>query len=128
MSDLKYPDELKYTVEHVWFKDNGDGTAIVGISDFAQDQLGEVAYVDLPASGKSFDGGKSFGTVESIKSVNELYMPVTGTVIDVNKALADEPTLVNTGPYTEGWMVKIRMAEGASRDLLISAADYQKGL
>ncbi len=128
MSELKYPDGLKYTVEHVWFKDNGDGTAIVGISDYAQDQLGEVAFVDLPSVGKSFEGGKSFGTVESIKSVNELYMPVTASVVEVNGALADEPTLVNTGPYAEGWMIKIRMAESASRELLVSAAEYQAGL
>lgn len=127
MGTLAYPENIKYTVEHVWFADNGDGTALVGITDYAQDQLGEVAYVDLPELGATFQAGSPFGTVESIKSVSELYMPVTGTVLAVNQALESTPTLVNTAPYTDGWMIRITPVEGADTSLLINAAEYQAG-
>ena len=128
MSALQYPDTLKYSKEHTWLREEGDGTACVGISDFAQDQLGEVAFVDLPAVGKSFDGNAEFGTVESIKAVNALYMPIAGTVLAVNEALASDPSAVNTAPYTDGWMIKIRIADGADRGFLLAAADYPAGL
>ena len=128
MSALHYPDSLMYTVEHVWVRLEDDGTATIGISDFAQDQLGEVAYVDLPSVGTDFEAGSEFGTVESIKSVSALYMPIQGTVTAVNEALADTPTLVNMAPYGDGWMLKITPTAGADRALLISAEAYQAGL
>lgn len=128
MSTLHYPENIQYTVEHVWLADNGDGSANIGITDYAQDQLGEVAYVDLPDIGAIFQAGTSFGTVESIKTVSELYMPVTGAVLAVNQNLESTPTLVNTAPYTDGWMIRIHPAEGADTSLLISAAQYQAGL
>ncbi len=128
MTELNYPEELLYTREHAWLLINQGGTGIVGISDFAQDQLDEVAYVDLPSVGSFFDSGAEFGAIESIKSVNHLYMPVAGEVIAVNDALADTPTLVNTEPYSGGWMLTIRIAEDADRSLLISAREYAAGL
>ncbi len=128
MSELTYPQDIQYTKEHVWLCKNDDGTATVGITDFAQDQLGEVAYVDLPAVGKSFATGEEFGTVESLKSVSPLYMPVEGTVVAINEELDGTPTLVNMGAYTQGWMMKITIADGADTSLLMSAEDYQSGL
>ncbi len=128
MSDLKYPENLQYSKEHTWLRMEGDGAGYVGISDFAQAQLEEVAYVDLPSVGAEFAAGAEFGTVESIKAVNALYMPIAGKILEVNPALADTPTLVNMGPYTDGWMIKISIPAGADKSLLLSAADYQAGL
>ena len=128
MSALQYPDTLKYSKEHTWLREEGDGTAYVGISDFAQDQLGEVAFVDLPAVGTSFAGNAEFGTVESIKAVNALYMPIAGAVLAVNEALAADPSAVNTAPYADGWMIKIRIADDADRGFLLAVADYTAGL
>ncbi len=128
MSALQYPDTLKYSKEHTWLREETDGTAYVGISDFAQDQLGEVAFVDLPAVGKFYDGNAEFGTVESIKAVNALYMPIAGTILAVNEVLASDPSTVNTAPYTDGWMIKIRITDGADRGFLLATADYTAGL
>ena len=125
---LNYPDTLKYSKEHTWLREEGDGTAVVGISDFAQDQLGEVAFVDLPAVGASFASNGEFGTVESIKAVNALYMPIAGTILAVNEALASDPSAVNTAPYGDGWMIKIKIAEGADRGYLLAVADYKAGI
>lgn len=101
LDQVELPENIRYTSEHVWLRMDGEA-ALVGISDFAQDQLGEIAFVDLPAEGAHFKTGEEFGTVESIKSVSSLYMPVSGTVRTVNSALEDAPTLVNVEPYTEG--------------------------
>ncbi len=125
---LNYPETLLYSKEHTWLREEGDGTAFVGISDFAQDQLGEVAFVDLPAVGKAFDGNAEFGTVESIKAVNALYMPIAGTVLAVNEALAADPSAVNTSPYTDGWMIKIQIPQGADRGFLLGVKDYRAGM
>ena len=99
------------------------GEAVIGISDFAQDQLGEIAFVDLPAVGVRFDAGSDFGTVESLKSVNQLYMPIPGEVVAVNEELESAPTLVNVSPYGEGWMIRIR--PDASAESLLDAAGYR---
>ena len=128
MSELTYPATVQYTKEHTWLRVESDGTAYVGITDFAQDQLGEVAFVDLPSAGAEFAAGAEFGTVESIKSVSALYMPINGTVIAVNDELSSAPSTVNVGPYTDGWMLHIKLADNADRSLLLSAADYQAGL
>ena len=114
--ELNLPESLRYTDEHVWVRMDG-GEAVIGISDFAQDQLGEIAFVDLPAV------GVRFGTVESLKSVNQLYMPIPGEVVAVNEELESTPTLVNVSPYGEGWMIRIR--PDASAESLLDAAGYR---
>ncbi len=100
----------------------------MGISDFAQDQLGEIAFVDLPAPGAHHDAGEAFGTVESLKSVNELFMPVAGEVIAVNEELESTPTLVNVAPYGQGWMIRLRPDNPANVDTLLDADSYRAGL
>ena len=120
--ELNLPESLRYTDEHVWVRMDG-GEAVIGISDFAQDQLGEIAFVDLPAVGVRFDAGSDFGTVESLKSVNQLYMPIPGEVVAVNEELESTPTLVNVSPYGEGWMIRIR--PDASAESLLDAAGYR---
>jgi len=124
MSELTYPEELLYHPEHTWVRIADDGTAVVGITDFAQEQLGEVAFVDLPAAGSRFGAGEEFGTVESIKAVSSLHMPIEGTVAEVNDSLGSDPSLVNTSPYGDGWMLRITVAEGADRSQLKDCHEY----
>ena len=119
-----YPKELKYDKEHEWIKVTDD-VAVVGISDFAQDQLGEVVYVDLPAVGDEIVAGENFGEIESVKSVSELISPVSGEVVEVNDALGDTPETVNEDPYGDGWMVKIKMGDPAQVDDLMTADEYE---
>ena len=123
LDQLALPENLRYTDEHVWLRVEGD-TAVVGISDFAQDQLGEIAFVDLPATGTSYKSGQEFGTVESLKSVNALFMPVSGTVLEVNETLESTPTLVNAKPYAEGWMLRIQLDAPAEVDALPDSTAY----
>ena len=123
LDQLALPENLRYTDEHVWLCVEGE-TATVGISDFAQDQLGEIAFVDLPAVGTTYKNGQEFGTVESLKSVNALFMPVAGTVLEVNETLESTPTLVNAKPYNEGWMLRIRMDDPAEAATLADSAAY----
>ena len=117
-----FPADLKYTKDHEWVKPAADGTALVGITHYAQDALGDVVFVDLPEAGASFGQGEEFGTVESVKTVSELNMPTAGEVIEVNAALADHPEAVNEDPYGKGWMVKIKLDGGLAGDLLDAAA------
>lgn len=119
-----YPKDLKYDKEHEWVKVSGD-TAVIGISDFAQDQLGEVVYVDLPSVGDEVAAGESFGEIESVKSVSELFSPVSGEIIEVNDALGDAPETVNEDAYGDGWMLKIKMNDAAEVDELMSADEYE---
>lgn len=128
MSGLNFPADILYHPEHTWVRINDDNTADVGITDFAQEQLGEVAFVDLPAAGASFEAGTEFGTVESIKAVSSLYMPISGTVTAVNDNLSSDPSLVNTAPYGDGWMLRITVAADAGRDQLKGSAEYQAQL
>lgn len=123
LDQLALPENLRYTDEHVWLCVEGE-TATVGISDFAQDQLGEIAFVDLPAVGTTYKNGQEFGTVESLKSVNALFMPVAGSVLEVNETLESTPTLVNAKPYNEGWMLRIRMDDPAEASMLADSAAY----
>ena len=123
LDQLALPENLRYTDEHVWLCVEGE-TATVGISDFAQDQLGEIAFVDLPAVGTTYKNGQEFGTVESLKSVNALFMPVAGSVLEVNETLESTPTLVNAKPYNEGWMLRIRMDDPAEAATLAHSAAY----
>ena len=123
LDHLALPETLRDTDEHVWLCVEGE-TATVGISDFAQDQLGEIAFVDLPAVGTTYKNGQEFGTVESLKSVNALFMPVAGSVLEVNETLESTPTLVNAKPYNEGWMLRIRMDDPAEAATLADSAAY----
>ena len=104
-----FPADLKYTKDHEWLKPAGDGTALVGITHYAQDALGDVVFVDLPEAGAVFGQGEEFGTVESVKTVSELNMPAAGEVLEVNAGLADHPEAVNEDPYGQGWLVKIKL-------------------
>ena len=117
-----YPSELKYTKDHEWVKDLGDGTALVGITHYAQEALGDVVFVDMPETGASFAEGDEFGTVESVKTVSELFMPTPCEVVEVNAGLNDHPEYVNEDPYGKGWMIKIRLTEGLAGDLLDAPA------
>ena len=119
-----HPADLRYDREHEWVKLE-EGVATIGISAFAQDQLGEVVYVDLPAVGDMLLAGESFGEIESVKSVSELFAPVSGEIVDVNVALADMPETVNEDPYGSGWMVKVRLDDPAEIDGLMSADEYE---
>lgn len=120
-----YPADLRYDREHEWVRLDGD-VATIGITDYAQDQLGEVVYVDLPSVGDEVVAGDSFGEIESVKSVSELFSPVSGEIVEVNAALADAPELVNSSPYEDGWMIKVRIADAATAlDGLMTADEYE---
>ena len=127
VNELNLPQDRKYTAEHVWFKMEGD-LAVCGISDFAQDQLGEVAFVDVSAQGEHVEAGKEFGSVESVKSVNGLFMPVSGEIVEANPALDDDPALVNAACYGAGWIIKVKPDAGASEELLLDADAYKATL
>lgn len=116
------PEELRYTDAHEWVRDLGDGVVRVGITDHAQSQLGDVVFVQLPEVGTAVEAGSPVGEVESTKSVSEIYSPLAGEVVAVNEALADTPELVNAGPYGEGWMLELRVADGDGPELLDAAA------
>lgn len=119
-----HPSDLKYHKEHEWVRVEGD-IAVIGISHFAQDQLGEVVYVDMPDAGDAVTADETFGEIESVKSVSELYSPVSGEIVEVNESLDDSPETVNADPYGDGWMIKVRMSDTSEIDALMSAADYE---
>lgn len=123
---MSNPKDVKYTPEHEWIKDNGDGTATVGITDFAQGELGDIVFVELEPVGFEFEKDESFGTVEAVKTVSELFAPVSGEITEINERLEDEPELVNDEPFGNGWMVKISMADSSELDTLMSAEDYEE--
>jgi glycine cleavage system H protein len=122
------PEDLRYTEAHEWVRDLGEGVVRVGITDHAQSQLGDVVFVQLPAVGDAVTAGGAVGEVESTKSVSDLYAPVTGTVLRVNDALADSPELVNSGPYDDGWMLEVQLADSAAApiDGLLDPAAYRQ--
>ena len=117
--------DLHYRESHEWVRDEGDGTVTVGISDHAQDQLGDMVYVELPETGNSFDQGEACAVVESVKAASDAYAPVSGEVIAVNDALEDEPELVNTDPYGDGWMYKMKVADASQLGGLLKADAYE---
>ena len=121
---MEFPEELKYTEEHEWVMVEDD-VVTVGITDFAQDQLGDVVFVELPAVGTMVEAGKPFGVVESVKAVSDVYAPVSGEVIEVNEELPDAPETINTSPYEDGWMIKIKISDAAELDDLMDADAYQ---
>ena len=118
------PEDLSYTKDHEWVRVSGD-LATVGITDHAQQQLGDVVYVELPKPGDRFETSEAFGSVESVKAVSEIYMPLGGTVTEVNESLNDSPEQVNTDPYGKGWMIVIRLDNPAQVDGLLTAAEYE---
>jgi glycine cleavage system H protein len=123
ISDLKFPEDVRYTDDHEWAKQEGD-IIKVGISDYAQDQLGDIVFAELPEVGDTFDKGAEFGTLESVKAVSELYLPVSGEIISVNEAIADAPELVNTDPYGDGWMVTVKPSNAGELDALMDKEAY----
>ena len=120
---MNFPEELKYTSDHEWVRVEGD-TAYVGITDFAQSELGDIVYVEIETEGEAIAAGEVFGTVEAVKTVSDLFMPVSGTVLEFNNELESAPELVNEDPYGKGWMIKIKMDNPADIDELMSSADY----
>jgi glycine cleavage system H protein len=123
MSDV--PEDLRYTNEHEWVRDTGTGTVRIGITAYAQEQLGDVVYVDLPAVGTAVSAGDGCGEIESTKSVSELYAPVTGTVVGRNDALDGAPEQVNADPYGDGWLLEVEVADGDAATSLLSAEEYR---
>lgn len=117
--------KAKYAASHEYARLEG-GIVVVGISDHAQAELGDIVFVELPAAGKTIAAGKTFGTVESVKAASDLYMPVSGTIVEANDALSGDPALVNREPYSGGWMLKVQPSSLAEMDALMSAADYAK--
>lgn len=122
---MNYPTELKYTKEHEWIKIE-DNIATIGITDFAQSELGDIVYVEIETLDEEIEQDGVFGSVEAVKTVSDLFMPVMGKVIEINEALEDQPELVNTDPYGEGWMIKVEIAPDASLENLMEAAAYQE--
>ena len=120
-----YPDDVRYTKDHEWAREEG-GIVTVGITSFATDQLGDVVFVQLPDAGDTLETGKSFGVVEAVKTVSDLYAPLAGEVVEVNAALADNPATVNQSPYGEGWMIRIRPSDPKEFAGLLSPSDYEK--
>ena len=119
------PNNLKYSEDHEWVKVDGD-TVTIGITEFAQSELGDIVFVELPDEGDELEKGEDFGSVESVKTVSELYAPVSGEVIDINEELEDSPELVNESPYEEAWMLKIKLSDESQLDELMDAAAYDE--
>jgi glycine cleavage system H protein len=118
------PENLHYSKDHEWVRVDGD-VAIIGITDYAQNSLGDVVYVELPKTGDDFSANESFGSVESVKAVSEMFTPVTGEVLEINETLTDKPETVNSDPYGDGWMIRLRMSNPGEVDSLLTAAEYE---
>lgn len=124
---MNIPEGLKYSKEHEWVRMEGD-TAVIGITDFAQGELGDIIYVDIESVGETLSANDIFGTVEAVKTVSDLFMPVGGEILELNPLLADAPELVNTDPYGDGWMIKVKISNAADLDALMDAAGYQAAI
>lgn len=122
MSNL--PTELKYAASHEWIRDNGDGTVTLGITDFAQEQLGDVVFVELPEVGREVSAGEEFSVVESVKAASDIYASVGGEVVEVNEQLQDSPELINESPFADGWICKLKLADAGELNALLNAEDY----
>ena len=127
LSELNFPDDVMYTDDHEWTKMDNEET-IIGISDYAQDQLGDIVFVELPQVGETFEKGAEFGTVESVKAVSELFLPVSGEVVAINETLDDTPELVNNEPYTGGWMLRVKLSDKSELDQLMNKSAYLESL
>ncbi|MBE2230534.1 MAG: glycine cleavage system protein GcvH [Chitinophagaceae bacterium] len=121
---MSYPAHLRYTKDHEWIRLEGD-TAVIGITEYAQRELGDIVYVEVDTIGKTLEAGAVFGTVEAVKTVSDLFLPVAGTITELNPALSGAPELVNSDPYGEGWMVKMTVSDPAAIDSLLDAAAYE---
>jgi glycine cleavage system H protein len=121
---MNFPEDLKYTKEHEWVKVDGD-IATIGITEFAQDELGDIVYVDAPPIGKAFSQNATFGVIESVKTVSDLYCPLSGEVVEQNEAVVGTPELINTDPYGEGWIIKVKAKDLSELAALLSATDYR---
>jgi glycine cleavage system H protein len=124
---LASPSDLRYTDSHEWVRDNGDGTVTVGITDHAQEALGELVYVELPQAGRSVSQGEALVVVESTKAASDVYAPMAGEIVEVNDALAGAPQSVNAEPYGAGWLFRLRPTDPAAAGTLLSASDYDRG-
>lgn len=122
---MNFPEDLRYTKDHEWVRLEGD-IATVGITEFAQSELGDIVYIDIDSAGKSFDAEAVFGTVEAVKTVSDLFLPLSGTINEVNPALANQPELVNTDPYGNGWMIKITVSDIDHYEKLMTSEAYQE--
>ncbi|MCW8858500.1 MAG: glycine cleavage system protein GcvH [Deltaproteobacteria bacterium] len=122
---MDFPDELKYTEDHEWILMEEE-VATIGITDFAQEQLGDVVFVELPEVGDILEAGKSFGVVESVKAVSDVYAPVSGEVVEINEELPDEPEVLNNSPYEDGWMIKLKLSEAIALEGFMDATAYQE--
>ena len=123
INELSFPEDVRYAESHEWAKAAGD-TVKIGITDYAQDQLGDIVFVELPDVGESFEKGAEFGTVESVKAVSELYLPVSGEIVAINEALEDAPELINNTPFSDGWMIEVKPADSSELDALMDKDAY----
>lgn len=123
---MSIPNDLKYTREHEWVRNNGDGTVTIGVTDFAQGELGDIVFVELEEIGHECDKDQEFGTVEAVKTVSDLFAPVSGVIVEINEELEDDPEVVNEDPYEKGWMVKLEMKNESELDELLSAEEYKE--
>ena len=122
---MEFPDNLKYTKEHEWLKVEGD-VAVVGITDYAQDELGDIVFIELPKAGDELTHMQPFGTIEAVKAVSDIYSPLTGQVVEVNASLEDEPMAINSDPYGDGWIIKIKFNDKSEFDNLLDANAYKE--
>ncbi len=121
---MNVPDSLKYTIEHEWIRVEGD-EIVIGVTDFAQGELGDVVFIEIETEGETLSKGETFGTIEAVKTVSDLYMPVDGEIVEVNPALEDTPELVNSEPFEGGWMIRVKLSNPAQLDDLIPADEYR---
>lgn len=122
---MNFPDNVKYTKEHEWLRIESD-VAVIGITDYAQSELGDIVFIEFPEKGKTFSQNDSVGTIEAVKTVADLYAPISGEVVEVNEKLADEPELVNKDPYEQGWMIKMKISDPSEIDALMDSAAYKE--
>ena len=123
LNELSFPEDVRYAESHEWVNAAGE-TAKIGITDYAQDQLGDIVFVELPDVGESFEKGSEFGTVESVKAVSELYMPVSGEIVAINEGLEDAPELINNTPFSDGWMIEVKLEDSSEVDNLMDKDAY----
>ena len=124
-AETRVPDELKYSEQHEWLSLDGD-VGTIGVTDYAQSQLGDIVFVELPQVGDVLEKGQSFGTIEAVKTVEELYTPIAGEILEINDTLEDDAEQVNSDPYSDGWMIKVRLSDRADLDTMLSAEDYEE--
>ncbi|HON70003.1 MAG TPA: glycine cleavage system protein GcvH [Tenuifilum sp.] len=122
---MNIPSNLKYTKDHEWIKDEGNGIATVGVTDFAQTQLGDIVFIEIETQGETLAREEVFGTIEAVKTVSDMFMPVSGEVVEVNPKVTEQPDIVNKDPYGEGWMIKIKMSNPAEMNDLLNAEQYK---